>query len=218
MAIIAEARRLREAPGQAEPVATPTQDEYTGPLVPASQALVPGQTPAATPPARDDFAGESMPASGAAVAGQAAAVTTPVEEEGVGTSGPAMAPEPQITVARAAPDGPGRLQLVADRFSIGEESGMLRVEIRRVDGGTGVVGVSWWTQPGSAGAGEDYADFGRSTETFADGERTRTIFVPIASDEFVEGDEDFTLHLGEPSGDARLGEASVATITILDND
>ncbi|MBA3441002.1 MAG: DUF4394 domain-containing protein, partial [Pyrinomonadaceae bacterium] len=56
------------------------------------------------------------------------------------------------------------------------------------------------------------------TATFAAGETTRTFLISIADDVFVEGDESFTISLRNATGNSSLGAASIATVTIIDND
>jgi len=95
---------------------------------------------------------------------------------------------------------------------------MVAIKIERRDGSAGAASVSWWTVPDSASPDEDYADFGARVETFADGETTRTIYVPIASDDIAEDEETFDVQLGEPSDGASLGATATATVRILDDD
>jgi len=95
---------------------------------------------------------------------------------------------------------------------------MVAIKIERRDGSAGAASVSWWTIPDSASPDEDYADFGARVETFADGETTRTIYVPIASDDIAEDEETFDVQLGEPSDGTSLGATATATVRILDDD
>ena len=68
------------------------------------------------------------------------------------------------------------------------------------------------------GAASSRCDYLRTlgTLTFAPGETSKTILVPIIDDSFAEGPESFTLTLSNVTG-ATLG-TSTATITINDND
>jgi hypothetical protein len=56
-----------------------------------------------------------------------------------------------------------------------------------------------------------------ATVSFADGENSKTIRIPIIDDTFAEGSETFTVTLSNASG-APLGTQTTATITIADND
>src|SRR5262249_18751224 len=55
------------------------------------------------------------------------------------------------------------------------------------------------------------------TLSFAAGESTKSITIPVIDDSYAEGDETFLVTLSNATG-ARLGSPSVATITIHDND
>jgi subtilisin family serine protease len=56
-----------------------------------------------------------------------------------------------------------------------------------------------------------------ATVSFADGENSKTIRIPIIDDTFADGAETFTVTLSNASG-APLGTQTTATITIADND
>jgi subtilisin family serine protease len=55
------------------------------------------------------------------------------------------------------------------------------------------------------------------TVSFAAGETSKTISIPIINDLYVEGNETFTVTLSNASG-APLGAQTTATVTIIDND
>ena len=76
---------------------------------------------------------------------------------------------------------------------------------------TGPVTVSYSTANGTATAGSDYT--ARSgTLTFAAGETTKTVTVPITGDTAVEGNETFTISLAAASGATIADGAAVGTI------
>ena len=77
---------------------------------------------------------------------------------------------------------------------------------------TGTVTVDYATADGTATAGADYtATSGRLT--FAAGERTKTVAVPVLDDALDEGDETLTLRLTNPQGAALLDGDAVGTIS-----
>lgn len=80
---------------------------------------------------------------------------------------------------------------------------------------TGPVTVNYSTANGTATAGSDYTALS-GTLTFAAGETTRTVNVPIAGDTTVEGNETFTVSLADASG-AVIADGS-ATGAIVNND
>lgn len=71
---------------------------------------------------------------------------------------------------------------------------------------------------GSALGGD--VDFNSTTLTvsFADGETSKTVVLPIIDDELEEGDETFTISLTTNGSNAVLGATTSAVVTILDND
>jgi hypothetical protein len=102
-----------------------------------------------------------------------------------------------------------------------QEGDVVEVEILRTGSTTGEVSVDVDTYFESA----DEYDFTplSTTVTFADGEDYKYLSIPTTEDSKVEydpvyGDESFTVELSNPVGDAVLGENSVATATIFDDD
>jgi subtilisin family serine protease len=69
---------------------------------------------------------------------------------------------------------------------------------------------------GKASARCDYMTVLR-TISFAVGETTKTVTIPIIDDSYAEGNETFTVNLSNASG-AILGTRTTATVTIVDND
>jgi hypothetical protein len=69
----------------------------------------------------------------------------------------------------------------------------------------------------TATAPEDFDDTPISV-TFAPGETTQTVTIPIINDNIIEPDETIALTLVDPTGGATLGTPNTATFTIVDND
>ncbi|WP_254564525.1 Calx-beta domain-containing protein [Oscillatoria sp. HE19RPO] len=69
----------------------------------------------------------------------------------------------------------------------------------------------------SATAPEDFENTPISL-TFATGETTQTVSIPIVNDNSIEPDETLSLTLINPTGGATLGTPNTATFTIVDND
>jgi uncharacterized repeat protein (TIGR01451 family) len=77
------------------------------------------------------------------------------------------------------------------------------------------VTVVWGTVDGTAKAGSDFTGAAGQTLTFAPGETTKTISIPLIDDSVVEADEQFTVSLstavnaqiGKPDGIAQLTDA-----------
>jgi predicted extracellular nuclease len=73
------------------------------------------------------------------------------------------------------------------------------------------------TGDGSATAGADYASTAVTPATILAGQTQFDLVVPILDDAVLEGDEDFTVTISNPSANATLGTA-VGTVTILDDE
>jgi len=76
---------------------------------------------------------------------------------------------------------------------------------------TGPVSVAYFTADGTARAGQDYTAVS-GTLTFAPGETSKTIAVPILADGLAEGAESFTLNLTHASGAVPPSLTATATI------
>lgn len=86
--------------------------------------------------------------------------------------------------------------------------------VARSNGSTGAVGVTWTLNNVSTNA----ADFDTSTFTgtisFADGETSKTIIIPVLGDTTIEGNETFTVTLSNPTGGVTITDGSgLGTIT-----
>jgi chitinase len=90
-----------------------------------------------------------------------------------------------------------------------------RFTIRRT-GGMGPATVEYRTVQGTATAPADYATR-RGTLSFAEGQASRAISVPIAADALDEVNERFTLRLSSPTGGARIADGE-GVATIVDDD
>lgn len=110
-----------------------------------------------------------------------------------------------------------RLQFSAATYSIGENGPTATITINRVGSSDGIVTVNFATTNGTATAPQDYADSDQVV-TFASGQSTRTVTIPIVSDLLDEANETVNLMLSGPVGNAVLGGQSTAVLTITDDD
>jgi hypothetical protein len=113
--------------------------------------------------------------------------------------------------------GSSTFQFSSQNYSANEGDGSAQVTVVRSGGTQLVASVNYATSNGNAQAGQDYTA-ASGTLTFNSGETSKTIFVPISDDAFVEGNETFTVTLSSPSFGAALGTPTTATVTIVDND
>ncbi|MGD8587849.1 MAG: Calx-beta domain-containing protein [Chromatiales bacterium] len=117
------------------------------------------------------------------------------------------------------PNGAGVFILSSDNYIVDETTPKLLVTVYRIGGSYGSVAVEYQTLDESAmqGLDSDYIEaFGLLN--FTDGETARTFEVEINDDGLDESDEQFLIELFNPSGGADLGNRTLATATILDDD
>src|SRR5262249_38798305 len=114
-------------------------------------------------------------------------------------------------------NSPGTLQFGSAFFSQFENSGNFTVNVNRTNGSFGVVTVHYATADGTAQAPADYTNTS-GTLTLADGETSKPIVIPIIDDNTPEGTEVFTISLSSPTSGAVLGNTTVETLTIQDNE
>ena len=97
---------------------------------------------------------------------------------------------------------PGSLSFGAAAVSVPENAPSVTLTVNRT-GGTSAVGVAYTTTAGSAAAGTDYRTTS-GTLSFAVGDSTETITVPLVNDGTNEPNEQFTVTLSMPTGGAAL--------------
>lgn len=104
-------------------------------------------------------------------------------------------------------------------YFIPQNAGSVIVTVLRNSGTNGTVSIHYSTTNavptnGVAVAGEDYTTTS-GTLTFAPGEVSKTIFIPILDDGQISGDEQFSVYLSNPSQDTFLGAPNIAVVTIV---
>jgi len=93
----------------------------------------------------------------------------------------------------------------------------LPIVVRLSQEPTVAVTVDYQVIDGSAIGGVDYAALAPGTLTFEPGEIVKTIHVPVFADTAVESNRIFTVQLSNPTGGARLGDATARGM-IIDDD
>jgi hypothetical protein len=143
------------------------------------------------------------------------------------TAGATLGGQAQIKVRIESEDAkqPGRFQFTTDLTSVNEGGGHVNVTIERTGGGNVEASVRLNVSGGGAmynvyPAAWQPNDFGDvpATVTFAAGEMSKTIAIPIVDDAQVETTEAFTVTMSGPSNDATLGSQSMTTVEIVDNE
>jgi hypothetical protein len=116
------------------------------------------------------------------------------------------------------PANPGSFEFATTAVTVSEGAGVATLTVQRVGGTDGAVSVNYYTLAGSANSTTDY-QYTSGTLHWAAGEsQAQTIDVPIKDDDIEEPTKSFQLTLDSPAGGATLGSASVATITITDDE
>ncbi|HBB31657.1 MAG TPA: hypothetical protein DC064_07640, partial [Cyanobacteria bacterium UBA9273] len=115
-------------------------------------------------------------------------------------------------------DDDTELAFSATQFSVKEDgTPVAAVTITRTGNLSGIVSATITLTNGTATSTKDY----NSTPiqvSFADGETSKTIEIPILEDSIVENTETINLTLTNPTGGATIGTQKTATLQIKDND
>ena len=98
---------------------------------------------------------------------------------------------------------------------VDEAAGTVTYTVTLSHPSAGTVTVDYASADGSATAGSDYTATS-GTLSFAPGQTSLTITVPISDDGVYEGEETYSVGLSNPTGGAAIGTASV-TSTIVDD-
>lgn len=117
-------------------------------------------------------------------------------------------------------DDESQVSFALDSSSVSESGGSALLTVLRTGGTVGTASADFTTSNGTgigtATAGQDYTTT-TGTVTFADGESSKTISIPILPDTLFEGRESFFVTLSNPVN-TQLGVTSVTTISITDDD
>jgi hypothetical protein len=130
----------------------------------------------------------------------------------------AAATPPAAPAPPPAPPAPEKFEFLANVAFVSERDAGATIRIRRTGGTLGPSAVRWWTSPGTAVPGSDYADLGAITERFAAGEATRSIHVPIVGDANREPGESFYVNLAASSEPGAPREVAQRIEVVIDDD
>ncbi|BDA73778.1 hypothetical protein CAL7716_079440 [Calothrix sp. PCC 7716] len=113
---------------------------------------------------------------------------------------------------------PGTLAFSRSTYSVNEDgTSVVAVTITRAGGSDGEVSATLTPSNGTATAPTDY-NSNPITVSFADGETSKTVTIPIVDDTVFESNETINLALSNPTNGATIGTQNTATLTILNND
>lgn len=103
--------------------------------------------------------------------------------------------------------------------SVAEEpNAAVMLEIVRIRGAFGTVGVNYIVRPGTASLDDVSRATASGTVQFIDGQQRATFMIDIVNDAVPELDEVFTVELESATDGAQIGNQNVITVTILAND
>ena len=109
------------------------------------------------------------------------------------------------------------LQLSSATYSVSEAGGTATITVTRTGSSSGAVGATLTLSGGTATPSADYIGT-TFTVSFADGETSKAVSIPIVNDALDEDDETVNLALSDPTGGAVIGSPSTAVLTIVDDD
>ena len=112
---------------------------------------------------------------------------------------------------------PSTFRLVLGHALVDETNATLRVEVWRQGDASGPANVRLRTEDGTAVGGEDYEALDVRLD-LEPGEWSKTVVVTIFDDQVVEGDEQFTLQLSDPTDGFEIGSPSSMTVTVGSED
>lgn len=138
-----------------------------------------------------------------------------LEEPGAGAT---VGQASTATVTISDDDSPtASIGFKSPTYSVDEGAGSANLIVTR-SGGLGVsTSVDYATSDGTAQAGVNYRATS-GTLTFAVGEVSKVIQVPIIDESNADPTLDFTVTLSSPDGNGNVGGQSTATVSIIDND
>jgi hypothetical protein len=117
-----------------------------------------------------------------------------------------------LTILDASP----KLAFSAAVLNASEGATSVTLTVNRTGPATDAVSVDYTTVDGTATAGADYT-LTAGTLSFPAQVKSKNIVVPLKPDTIVEGPEEFTVRLSNPSN-ALLGPITTSTVKIADND
>lgn len=124
----------------------------------------------------------------------------------------------QNTATLTVVDNDVELAFSGAEFSVNEDgTPIAAVTVTRTGQSNGAVSAMVTMTDDTATSTADY-DNTAIQVSFASGETTQTVVIPIIDDTLVEAPEIINLVLGNPTGGATIGAQNAATLTVVDND
>ncbi|MFT3787846.1 MAG: Calx-beta domain-containing protein [Tepidisphaeraceae bacterium] len=117
-----------------------------------------------------------------------------------------------------AAGSPGIIGFDATTLTVNETAGVATLNLSRPNTSIGAASVTWTSIDGTAANGADFTG-GTGTVSFAAGEYTKSILIPINNDALSEGLETFSVTLANPTNGAAVSSTNgTMVVSIVDND
>jgi hypothetical protein len=138
-------------------------------------------------------------------------------------SEPPAAPAPSkadIKNRNAAPsaarpiDRTEKISLASASYPIGAGQRFAEIRVHRSAGSKGDASFEWWTEPGSALSGDDFAPQAPTTTFFPSGVHTVSLFIKVVPNAARKRPAVFYVVLGNPSTGTLLGAVSKAAVSL----
>jgi len=181
---------------------------------PAAPTAAPQASTPALPAESTNAAPPQSTAAGGAEPAIAVATVPPTTDEAVAVR-PAELPAPPA-VAATPPSAPPQFAFAQRTLTVSEGAASARIEIRRTGSLAEETSVVWWTADRTAVADEDYAVLGARIASFAAGEASKVVYVPLVADSVAERQESFIVNLRADRAGA--GAAAQLEVVVVDDD
>jgi eukaryotic-like serine/threonine-protein kinase len=118
-----------------------------------------------------------------------------------------------LTAARPI-DRTEKIGVASDSYSVRRGEKFTEIRVHRSPGSKGGTSFDWWTEPGSARAGTDYAPQAPATISFPSGVHTVSLFIKLFPNAPRKRTDVFYVVLGNPSSGSALGAVSKAAVSL----
>ncbi|MCV6636441.1 Calx-beta domain-containing protein [Candidatus Albibeggiatoa sp. nov. NOAA] len=125
--------------------------------------------------------------------------------------------DPNIPITPPEP-ALGAVEFEQAEYAISEDAGRLTINVVRTPETAGIITVQVTSQNGSAVSGRDYVPINQQLRWVDDATRSRELVIDLIDNATADGNRTFTLELANTDTGNVVGEQSIATITIVDND
>jgi hypothetical protein len=111
----------------------------------------------------------------------------------------------------------GTIHFGSSSYSVNEDAGVAAIDIVRAGGTAGSFTIDFVSADGTARNGLNYTSVA-GTVTFAEGQTTSTVNIPIIDDGVYDGNTTVNLYISNPTLAAPLGTPITSTLTIVNTD